>query len=274
MNVGFSNPIAGGNGQLVRNQLQSDNFIAGVQGWRIQKSGNAEFNNAVFRGQIAIGTAPAAHSFLNPGNGDIMECFDANANLIAQIIASGTYIDYLFTGGVATQHMRYQSTGMVGLSDGDSSLFALQFDPTTTALPTRAQASFIVANNAGTHVGELKIISGSDDGTFLPTAMGIERGIPGSLMQSDQTSTDNLVHSGDFSGTTTAGGVVTVTHGASFTPKKVKIQVHDTGATPGFGTTDVLEATLTSTTFQVYCVNFNGTTRASAAVKFYYWCYG
>jgi len=269
--VPFRDPIAGGNGALVINHLQSDNFVSGVSGWQLAKNGNMEVNNGTFRGSVQVGVPPAAHTFLNPGNGDVMDTYDAQGNLVAQIIASGTYINYLFTGGVATQHMRYQSTGMVGLSDGDSSLSAIQFDPTGTALPTQARTTITVANNAGTHVYFLRLTSGSDSGAVLQTMTGNERGVGGSIMQSDQVSTNNLVHSGDVTGVTDANGNLTITHGASFTPTMAKVQVHDTGLlTSSFGVATVVNGTINATTFQIHCVNYNGSVRTSASVSVYY----
>jgi hypothetical protein len=55
--VPFSNPIVGGN-VLVRTAIQSRNFVAGVSGWSINRDGSAEFNNAVIRGELVVGTAP------------------------------------------------------------------------------------------------------------------------------------------------------------------------------------------------------------------------
>jgi hypothetical protein len=44
------------NAKIAEN-IQSNDFSAGTAGWRIQKSGNAEFNNAVFRGTLDVKSA-------------------------------------------------------------------------------------------------------------------------------------------------------------------------------------------------------------------------
>lgn len=54
MNGGFSNPITGLNGVLIRKQIQSQNFQQGVSGWIIRQDGTAEFNGATFRGTVII----------------------------------------------------------------------------------------------------------------------------------------------------------------------------------------------------------------------------
>lgn len=55
--MGFADPIANGIGQLIRAALQSDNFVAGVAGWIIRKTGSAEFNSVTVRGALDVGTA-------------------------------------------------------------------------------------------------------------------------------------------------------------------------------------------------------------------------
>lgn len=57
---GFNNQIVGGIGKLIREWIQSPNFVTGVSGWSINKDGSAEFLNAVFRGQIVIESSAEA----------------------------------------------------------------------------------------------------------------------------------------------------------------------------------------------------------------------
>lgn len=47
---GFQHDIAGGQGDLIIQALQSPNFLSGSTGWQIAKSGSAEFNNLTLRG--------------------------------------------------------------------------------------------------------------------------------------------------------------------------------------------------------------------------------
>lgn len=51
---GFSNPIVGGVGTLVRTFIKSFNYVAGVAGWIIQKNGHAEFNDITVRGTVDV----------------------------------------------------------------------------------------------------------------------------------------------------------------------------------------------------------------------------
>lgn len=52
----YSNPIVGGTA-LVRPAINSPGYTPGVTGWSVNVDGTAEFNDAVFRGTIVVGTA-------------------------------------------------------------------------------------------------------------------------------------------------------------------------------------------------------------------------
>jgi hypothetical protein len=47
---GASNSILAGQGTLIRQMIQSPNFVSGVSGWQINKDGSAQFNNLTIRG--------------------------------------------------------------------------------------------------------------------------------------------------------------------------------------------------------------------------------
>lgn len=51
---GFSNPVVNAAGTLIRRLMKSDNYVAGVSGWQIERDGDAEFNTGTFRGTITI----------------------------------------------------------------------------------------------------------------------------------------------------------------------------------------------------------------------------
>lgn len=50
---GASNSILAGQGTLIRQMIQSPNYVPGVSGWTINKDGSAEFNNLTIRGTFA-----------------------------------------------------------------------------------------------------------------------------------------------------------------------------------------------------------------------------
>lgn len=71
------NPITAGV-TLIRDAIQSQNFLTGISGWRIKSDGSAEFNNVVIRGGTVISGLALYY------NGT-----PAAGNLIASIAAAG-----------------------------------------------------------------------------------------------------------------------------------------------------------------------------------------
>lgn len=64
MSDGFANSILGGVGNLIRQYIQSPNYVAGTSGWIVRQDGSAEFNNVIARGSV---TADAL--IVNDANG-------------------------------------------------------------------------------------------------------------------------------------------------------------------------------------------------------------
>lgn len=72
----FSDPIIGGGGDLIREEIRSPNFQSGVAGWRIAKDGSAEFLDALLRGELLIESPDGSYIriFLEePGNRVLIE---------------------------------------------------------------------------------------------------------------------------------------------------------------------------------------------------------
>ncbi len=73
--MAFANPIAGGQGALIREQLRSPNYVAGISGWNIAKDGSAEFNDIVARGEIWVTDPDGSYIRIydeNPGSGALV----------------------------------------------------------------------------------------------------------------------------------------------------------------------------------------------------------
>lgn len=271
----FGNPVLGGT-VLVRTAEQSANYVAGTSGWRITRDGNAEFNTGVFRASITSGTNPGQHFDINPGDGSIVDAYDANNHKVFVIDAVGNTTWSAWVSGVHTADTEVNGGGIFFFSRTDTSEVDITFD-TSTGASTQADLDFLVFNSASptpNYPYQLTLRAGSDDGSKRPTMVGLERGMVGSVVQSDQVSTNNVVHYFAASGTTNATGFVTLNHGASFkdingnplAPSMIMCQVHGTGATPSFGTVEVMDGTITATQFQLYCSQFNGTPRNTGGV--------
>lgn len=101
MTQGFSNPIAGGGGALIRPNLHSPDFVTGVSGWSINKDGSAEFNGVVVRGTIIAGNG-TTNTIILDSTRPALFMYDVNGKLIGSF-APGSGIDSFgnhYNGGV------------------------------------------------------------------------------------------------------------------------------------------------------------------------------
>ena len=97
-------------GNLTYKQIQSPDYLAGVQGWQIRKDGSAEFNNVTIRGGEVVDGTTLIYS-PSPGAG----------NLVASISATGgtdAYGNTYQAGAVS-----YTAGGLAGLYLGALQLF-------------------------------------------------------------------------------------------------------------------------------------------------------
>jgi hypothetical protein len=77
--VSFRNPIVAGN-VLVRNAIQSPNYLPGSAGWIIRRDGSAEFSNAIFRGSVDISGSNNLLMYTStPAAGDLVIALAPNA---------------------------------------------------------------------------------------------------------------------------------------------------------------------------------------------------
>lgn len=86
--MSFKNPILGANGTLIRNSMQSENYVSGVSGWQITRDGDAEFNSVIVRGRMLaksgnaeVEVTPGVPGVGNPGirfNPDVTNYVDGS----------------------------------------------------------------------------------------------------------------------------------------------------------------------------------------------------
>jgi len=81
--MSFNNPIVGSGNQLVRNAIQSRNFVTGLSGWIIRRDGSAEFNGDVVinNGELFIQDPDGSYVRIldeNPGDGAVILIRPAN----------------------------------------------------------------------------------------------------------------------------------------------------------------------------------------------------
>jgi len=196
--------------------MQSPNYVPGVSGWIVRQDGSAEFTTGTFRGSIEVGPLTGQHFIVNnSATGDPLDIYNSSNQLIFSINAFGVAESHNPSNGLSAG----LQTGQLEINDGTGNN-----DFTTILLPaaTTAQQSRTELNMSppvGTTY-TLNLYGGSDDGTKKPTLVGNERNIQGSMVQSDQRSTANLIHVGSYHSTVVdAFGDVVIAHGAAFTPQ-------------------------------------------------------
>jgi hypothetical protein len=81
----FQNPIVAGE-TLVRTGIKSEGFVTGLTGWRVDRTGTAEFYNLTARGSIAANSIQVPSNLAAvPGN----RVFSVSSTLPAELVAAG-----------------------------------------------------------------------------------------------------------------------------------------------------------------------------------------
>lgn len=214
----FRDPILGGN-ELVRTAMQSPNYVAGSAGWRIARDGSVEFNSGTFRGSLSAGSNPGQHFIVsNPATGDVVDVYDSANNLIFAITNQGSANSYA-TGSSPNPSIDMQNAHLLFTDNQTPTAHNATMSWSPPTVPASQGTVTILNSGFTSDVGALEILCGSADGTKRPTVQAIERDRQGSVVVSDQISTNNLVHMGSYSGTTNASGHLIIPHGCGFTPK-------------------------------------------------------
>lgn len=136
--IGFRNPVVGGDGELVVNDIHSRNFVAGSAGWRITRAGSAEFNDITVRG-TAI--ARNGHKFIGffPAQPDMEFNPDDtiyNPGTLSFIDVAGTGVEtqlrtgYLFAGQTPPDIKLTSDASAQGTISLDSSTLSIAGDIT------------------------------------------------------------------------------------------------------------------------------------------------
>lgn len=266
----FTNEIAGGNGALVRNWMQSQNFVAGVSGWQIRKDGNVEFNNGTFRGSLTSGTNPGKHIVLNNSvTGDAVDVYDASNNIIFSIDANGNATSTFQPGNQASSVMTAGSIRFFHGSASSSEFVQLN----STVFPTRgAFGAFEFYVNGGDNGLPQFGILGNTGTIFTSTVVADERGVFGSIVVSDNLSVNNIVHGGLQNLVTGATGQWNQAHGCAFTPQGAVITQGGAAGAASI-TFIVIEAGFTATNWQGIA-KLNGALFTNNNVDVYVWFWG
>lgn len=84
----WDDPIAAGDGSLIYPALKSPNYVTGVSGWKIDRTGSVEFNNAVIRGTLIAGggTVVLSNSGLHVDGSNQQYDINTTAGILARAL--------------------------------------------------------------------------------------------------------------------------------------------------------------------------------------------
>lgn len=208
----FLDPILGGN-TLIRDAIQSQDYVAGTSGWAIMADGTAEFNDIIINGGGGTGRVVI--------DGDIIKVFDSTGNLVIQM--DGT------NGIQLSPNLNAVGTAVLTLDPGNPEV---AFRPATDG-GFAYEIGGVLSGDMGNpnYNAWLKLFSprrsiAFDPQTFLQLTSGLASGaVPSSLDITTQQITLNtarvwiLAHLDqlDCSGNLTLGGASTLIPGCTVT---------------------------------------------------------
>ena len=241
----FANSVLGGT-ILTRTAEQSQNYNAGVSGWRIARDGTVEFNGGTFRGSIEVGPLAGAHFIVNNvATGDVIDVYDSSGNLIFKITALGILASISPSSGSEITIGGATMTLFLGSSVAGAISESSVGTPSSTRQTILGLSSASLGSGAQ---GALNIISGSDDNTIGAYATINAQGGQYQPVVSDSGNVpaDGSIINVQRYSAVVAGGKVTFTHNAAFTPAGAVLGPHgnfsqynwdDTFGTNGFSST-------------------------------------
>jgi hypothetical protein len=222
--VGFTNPILGGLGTLIRAAIRSPNYVAGLAGWSINKDGSAEFNNLVSRGdflsisnfftppvQAAAVTSGARNDITGTAALDV-ESVDAIGRLTrgliyappsptnAQMNIALEFIGSLISQIVlAQQKITLSGSPATATVDGANSVITLDVSGNSTITVDNANG-FIELNIANTHIVRVDSVNNR----ILFTTPNLQRLVSGTAVAIPSFMTNTFTTTADNTNRTVA----------------------------------------------------------------------
>ncbi|MEH0582541.1 hypothetical protein QBA54_50795 [Streptomyces sp. B21-108] len=166
--MAFRNEITAGT-TLIREAIQSQNFVTGSAGWRIKSDGSAEFNNVVIRGGTVV-SGLALYYNGTPAAGNLIMSISATAGTDS---FGNAYVEGVGLYGASGQLVAKDAAGDTATLSG-----ALPVSGTLAALPGVA---FQPASNTGdpATLGALDPGTHTDFSLLLTSPAPVAGGLPG-----------------------------------------------------------------------------------------------
>lgn len=252
VSVPFTNPILAGR-TLIREAIQSPDYVPGVSGWCIRRDGSAEFNAGTFRSDVLItgNDGTQLHAYADTTDGAIVE-------LLPKTLAGETTLPArvrTYRDGNNRPTMQIRGPSVSGSGQA----------PATIDVSSGAIDGGAVTVTGGrvllTSVNEVRVETSV--ALHVATRAGINPP-GGNLIVDGALDAKGVVYSTTYSGTTDASGFLTVPHGQSFTP--IAAWFINTNPAGSFAVAWGVDS-IGDTTCRLRMSHANGGALASAAVQ-------
>lgn len=151
------------NNAMIGNFIQSNNYIAGQQGWHVNKAGNAEFNQVVVRGDVYANNGHFRGS-IDATDGTFRGTVEAD-RFIGDIVAIRTFGDLSSDmGQTVTRTYTFTDSGTKEYDKSVTFDFMVQHRSLAERVNTRFSATISINGNSR----RIELIQGSQGGTISP----------------------------------------------------------------------------------------------------------
>lgn len=144
---------------LVREAIQSSNFLTGITGWRIASDGSAEFNNVVIRGGTTIGSTLLAYngtpalgnlvlSFSSVGGTDVFGNVYGIGLLSYGVKAGVNYFSSITNSSVRVGERGQTFPGGIDYRDKGSNVYELTLTSGSNNLPGDNPATILLTSES------------------------------------------------------------------------------------------------------------------------------
>lgn len=192
--MSFSNPIVGGI-TLIREAIQSPNYVANTSGWTINKDGSVEFNAAVIRGDVVAGNGTVvvnssgikvtnatsgSYVFINPGIDEATVELEPPNSLLPGVtyLPAGAYGGIAFPGIPSEQPTLFLSSPLQSNPPGPDNAFIVIFsqaqDGSAGSAITLNADTVALQVTGRVEVGDAPIVDNTYNLNFLKGLTGTE----------------------------------------------------------------------------------------------------
>lgn len=151
MGDGYASPIIGGLGALIRDNIRSRNYVAGVSGWAIFANGFAEFLDLLVRGHFSTGTTGNRVEIFDSGGFSVIQLWSADADETYPASVANYSSP---SGGTSVSALQFDSS-----DDSDGQIAFILYAPESVGAPVDAGGTFLFVRQSAPHAPAAAAIS-------------------------------------------------------------------------------------------------------------------